>query len=167
MHKLILTTMVALTLPALASADISSHTSASSQTGGNMVGPGGKVETGSASASVTTSNVKGSSTSSVYIKTNANGEVYEETHTSNSSSVDVSVQATPKATTIDVREGAKPTVQKVIPVSGSVSGEVVATTSVATGEPATTTPKAEGLSVAATIVLAVQSFFAGIFSWFS
>ncbi len=167
MRALIVTTIVALALPAFASADIQSHTSASSQTGGNTVGPGGVVSTGATSASVSTSNVSGSSTSSIYIKTNANGEVHEETYTSTSSNVEVRVQATPKATTVDIKDEANGKVieQRVIPAA-DVSTEPGASTSVAVAEPASTTPVKEELTLGASIVLAVQTFFASILNWF-
>lgn len=170
MHKLIVTILVVLALPALVSADIQSHTSASSETGGNVVGPGGKVETGNTSSSVTTTNISGKSSSSIYIKTDTNGVVHEETHTSDSSNVQVSVEATPKATVVDVKEGADAKViqHKVIPAKAAVTTQVEpeATTSVAVADPAPATPLKEEISLGATIVLAVQSFFAGIFSWF-
>lgn len=165
MHKLLITTAVALALPALASATITSNTSASSESGGNIVGPGGKVETGASSASVSTSNVSGHSTSSIYIKTTVDGEVHEETYTSNSSSVDVSVKTTPKATTVDVQEAGERTRHEVVPASAPISAQSAATTS-ATTTATTSEPEQATLSLAASIVLAVQDFLAGILSWF-
>lgn len=157
--------MIALALPAVASAHITSNTSASSQTGGNVVGPGGKVTTGDTSASVSTSNVSGHSTSEVYIKTNTDGEVHEETHTSSASSVGVSVQASPMGTTVEVHEDGE-THRTEIPASAAVSVDAAATATASTTG-ASTTPVADTeLGLGASIVLAVQNFFAGILSWF-
>ena len=152
-----------LLIPGLAAADIKSSTSASSESGGNVLGPGGKVTTGGASASVSTSNTSGSSSSSVYIKTDANGVVHEETYTTNKSTVDVSVQTMPQGSEIEVREGVPPTVVRHEVVVASSSTESASGTANAS---ATTTPQEPGIGLGAQIVLVVQSIFMGLLSWF-
>jgi hypothetical protein len=177
LYKLLASLAIAASLPVMAHAQIYSHTSASSNTGGNAVGPGGIIETGGASASVSASSARGSSNSSVYIRTNANGTVREESYTSSSTDVSVSVESTPKETVIETREGAAPAVRKVIPASPkpaqaavqakrvAVPSLVPAAFSAASVVPASI-PQEQGLRLGARIALSVRSFFAGLFSWF-
>lgn len=174
MRTIIAITAVLL-VPGLAAASIESHTSASSQTGGNVVGPGGTVKTGDASASVTTSSsASGSSSSSYYIKTDINGQVHEEHHTSNTGDVSVSVQATPTETIVETREGASGAVKRTVvpaaPASAQVSAEAAspATTTATITAVATTSAAQEGdMGLGARIVLSIQSFFVGLLSWFT
>lgn len=137
--------LLVVSLPAMAHAQIYSHTSASSNTGGNVVGPGGKVITGNESASVRVSNTsaQGTSSSSVYIKTEVNGTVHEET-VATRGAMSVSVEATPAKTTIKVQEGTPP-----ITVRSYVAG-----------------PVPEGPGLGARIILAIQSIFLGLLGWF-
>jgi hypothetical protein len=162
-------------IPAMARAEIYSHTSASSNTGGNTAGPGGVVRTGGASASVSTTNAHGTSTSSVYIKTDANGTVHEESYESASGDVSVSVQSTPKETVIETKQGAAPAVKKVIPAEAdavrdgdndkaSASAQAEFAEPPAPSEPA---PGQEGTGIAALILNSLRSLVAGFFSWFS
>lgn len=163
--------------PGLASADIESRTSASSQTGGNVVGPGGKVTTGGASASVSTSNVSGHSSSSFYIKTDANGVVHEESYTSHSSDASVSVQATPTSTIVETSKGLSGTVERaVVPAAPArmhteqkqtvqASSSVSATVSATSTLTPTSTPT-EAVGLGTRIILSIQNFFAGVFGWF-
>ncbi len=161
LYKILLSLLV-VSLPAMAHAHIESSTSASSNSGGNVVGQGGTVTTGDSSASVQVSNTKssGSSSSSIYIKTEANGTVHEETIHSSDAHTDVSVETTHAGTKIQVREGTPPVVVKhqVVAASGTAATSTV-------GAEATTTPEVPA-GLASQIVLAVQSFFAGLLSWF-
>ncbi len=158
----ILTTLAILSLPGMAYAHIESSTSAVSNTGGNTVGAGGTVTTGNAVSSVQVSNTssQGTSSSSIYIRTEANGVVHEETVHSNDEHTDVLVETTPAGTEIEVRKGTPPTVVKHEVVSASSS----ASTSSAATE-ATTAPQ-EPTGFGAQILLAVQNIFLGILSWF-
>lgn len=159
-----------LLVPGLAAAHIESNTSASSVTGGNIVGPGGVVTTGGASASVSTTNISGKSSSSVYIKTDANGVVREESHTSSANDVSVTVQSTPQGTVVETREGSAPAVRRVVPTEptqmhteAQADVQAIATSEVAM---ATSVPQAEAsVSLGARIVLSIQNFFAGLFGW--
>lgn len=153
-----------LLLPSLAAADIKSSTSASSESGGNYAGPGGTVHTGSASASVSTSNVSGSSSSTFYIKTDAGGVVREESHTSGSADVHVSVQATPDEVIVETREGSAPAVRRVTPAQAD-TGTASSAAATTTQTDATSSP-AGALGLGTQIVLTIQSFFAGLFGWF-
>ena len=152
----------------MAHAQIYSNTSASSQTGGNVVGAGGNVETGDASASVTTSNVSGKSSSSVYIKTDVNGVVYEESHSSDSGDVSVEVTSIPAGVVVETREGASAPVRRTVTeVPATLRSDIeppMEATSSAQATSTLTTEEEAGLGTQ--IVLAVQSFFAGLFSWF-
>lgn len=178
-YKLLASIAIA-SLPVMAHAQIYSYASASSNSGGNAAGPGGRVETGGASASVSTSNIDGTSGSSVYIKTNANGAVHEESYTTPSGDVSVSVQSTPKETVIEAREGTAPAVKKIIPASpepvqeksaigtrakaAALPSLVPAVPSVASVASASV-PQEQGLGLGARIALSIRSFFAGLFSW--
>ncbi len=168
LYKTLLSLLV-VSLPAAAHAQVYSSTSASSQSGGNYAGPGGVVHTGSASASVSTSNVSGHSSSTFYIKTDAGGVVREESYSAGSADVHVSVQATPKEVVVETREGAGPAVRRVVPVQADAS----ATSSAAGGTPhladATSSPAGAGgavLGLGAQIARSIQSFFAGLLGWF-
>ena len=189
-HKLLATLLVALSLPAMAHAQIYSNTSASSNSGGNAAGPGGSVRTGDSSASVSASNssASGTSSSSIRIRTTVNGDSHEESFTSDSGDVSVSVQSTPEETVIETREGSAPAVKKVIPaqpkpqsakadakddIGANVKTEAQA--DAAAAAPAAPVAAAASASsdseeikpgLGAWIVRSVQSFFAGLFSWF-
>ena len=165
LYKTLLSLLV-VSLPAAAHAQVYSSTSASSQSGGNYAGPGGVVHTGSASASVSTSNVSGSSSSTFYIKTDAGGVVREESHTSSSTNVSVKVTATPEGTVVETQEGSAPVVRRTVPAqaAGATSSAAATSTQDATSSPA----EAGGgvLGLGAQIVLSIQSFFAGLLGWF-
>jgi hypothetical protein len=160
-HKILFSLLV-ISLPAMAHAQIYSRTTASSDSGGNAAGPGGKVETGSASASVTASSISGSSSSSIYIKTNG----HEESYSSGSSDVGVSVQATPKETVIETREGSAvkrtviPSASAPLQASAEPAGPAAA---VAEIMPAAARAQSPGLGAA--IVLSIRNFFAGLLGW--
>lgn len=160
-----------LMLPALAQADIVSHTSATSATGGNTAGPGGYVETGGASASVTSSSVQGRSTSSVYIETDVNGQAHTESYSSDSNDVGVSVQATPKETTVDIREGSPPETVRHEVYAGSdsatttASAEADASASASASTTASTTQPVAEAGFGVRIVAAIQGFFSSLLEW--
>ncbi len=160
LYKL-LTTLAVLSLPGMAYAYIDSNTSAVSNTGGNVAGPGGTVTTGSAVSSVQVSNTSshGTSSSSIYIRTEANGTVHEETFAGSGGNTDVSVETTPKGTQIEVREGTPPKVVRQEFISASTSSST-------TQSEAATSTGAPAAGLGAQIVLAVQSFFAAVFNWF-
>ncbi|MEK7068284.1 MAG: hypothetical protein AAB964_00535 [Patescibacteria group bacterium] len=88
--------------PALLHAQVYSTVEATANTGGNTA-ESGTVTTGNASASanVQTTSINGSST--VQIKTEANGQVYEETFSAPAGGVDVRVNATPAKTEVRVQ----------------------------------------------------------------
>jgi hypothetical protein len=163
----------------MARAEIYSHTSASSNTGGNAVGPGGVVKTGGASASVSATNAHGTSTSSVYIKTDANGVVHEESYDSASGDVSVSVQSTPKETVIETREGAAPAVKKTVPAPSRPAPADTETRAGAQGEaepaaPIVPAPAASSAAAAETspglgafLARSIQSLITALFSWFA
>ncbi|HEY4502082.1 MAG TPA: hypothetical protein VJJ20_03400 [Candidatus Paceibacterota bacterium] len=159
-----LTILTILSMPAMAHANINSNTSASSNTGGNVVGQGGTVTTGDAVSSVQVSNTsaQGTSSSSVYIKTEANGVVHEETYTSDKADTSVRVETTPKGSTIEVREGTPPTVVRQEFIYASTSSSTAADSGTSTE--ASAVASTEGLGVR--IILAVQNFFAGLLGWF-
>lgn len=168
-YKLLISVLVLTSLPAMAHAQINSHTSASANSGGNMVGPGGNVVTGDESASVqVTTNTSSSGTSSVYIKTDVNGDVHEEA-VEVRGATNVKVEAVPAKTTIQVQEGTPPTTVKSEVVSAaahapsdtSISG--VATAAVE----ASAAQAVVGPGFGTQIILAVRSFFAGLLSWFA
>jgi hypothetical protein len=93
-------------LASAASAQIYSHTEASSDTGGNVVGPGGTIVTGSESASVQVRNVVGG-TSSVQITTEVNGQVRQESFSADKK-LEVTVTATPERTETRVIRDERP-----------------------------------------------------------
>jgi hypothetical protein len=189
-HKLLAGLVIALSLPAMAHAQIYSNTSASSNSGGNVVGPGGSIRTGDSSASVSASNssASGTSSSSIRIRTTVNGEAHEESFTSGSGDVSVSVRSTPKETVIETREGTAPAVKKVIPAQPkpqSAKADAKADTQASAKTEAQATAQADAAVAAAPaasaaaaseeaepglgawIIRSVQSFFAGLFSWFA
>lgn len=189
-HKLLASLVIALSLPAMSHAQIYSNTSASSNSGGNTVGPGGSVRTGDSSASVSTSNssASGASSSSIRIRTTVNGEAHEESFTSDSGDVSVSVQSTPEETVVETREGSAPAVKKVIPAppkpqsskadarADTEAGAKTETQATAQADAAVAAAPAAsaaadseemGHGLGAWIVRSVQSFFAGLFSWFA
>jgi hypothetical protein len=160
-------------LPAMANAQIYSQSSASSNSGGNVAGPGGAIETGGASASVTTSNAGGTSNSSVYIRTQANGVVHEESYTSSSSEIGVSVRSTPKGTVIETSEGGAPAVRRVIPASAEpaqgredAQARAEATSSASPGAAASSTAAGAGIGLGAKIILSIEGFLSSLFRWF-
>jgi hypothetical protein len=161
-YKILLSLLVA-SLPALAHAQIYSSVSASSDSGGNTVGSGGKIITGDSSASVqVTTNTSSSNTSDVQIRTSVNGTMHEET-ASTKGATSVKVMATPQKTTIHVTEGTPPVVVKHEVVAAS--SEASASTSA--GEPwATTTLREAEAGFGARLVLSIQNFFTGLFGWF-
>lgn len=187
----ILASIAVASLPVMAHAQIYSSTSAAADSGGNVAGPGGRIETGGASASVSTSNssASGTSHSSVYIRANSDGAVREESYTSSSTDVSVSVQSTPEGTVVETREGAAPAVKKIIPASpnpahitaqakgaAGAHAEIAATPVVPTASstvpvapsiaPASLgVPREQDLGLGARIALSIQAFFAGLFSW--
>lgn len=128
-----ITIIAILLVPALVSANtVQSSVSATSNSGGNVVGSGGSVTTGNSSASVNvSSSVSGSSSSSVYIQTNANGTVHEETYTSESGQIDVSVEATPEEAKVEVRDGTKVIKQETVAAGEAVNASSSASTTVA------------------------------------
>lgn len=167
LYTILLSLVVGISLPAMAHAQIYSHTTATADSGGNVAGPGGTVTTGNSSASVQVHTTTSSSgTSSVYIKTDVNGTVHEETVPTRGAT-DVSVEATPTKTTTDVKEGTPPTVVRhtVVPAASSSASDEGSSSAPAAAQPSTTAQEG-GLGLGAQIVLAVQNFFAGIFSWF-
>lgn len=148
--------------PALASAhgSVQSSVSATSNSGGNVVGPGGKVETGNSSASANvSSSVSGSSSSSVYIKTNANGTVHEETYSSQSGQIDVSVQATPKETKVEVREGGQVIKQETVPAAAEAAAN-------ASSSASTTVAAEAGTAAPQGILQKIFALLGSLFSWF-
>jgi len=161
----ILLSLIIVSVPAMAHAQIYSNTSASSNSGGNVVGPGGTVTTGDSSASVqVTTNTSSSNTSTIEIKTNVNGVVHEESRTT-TGATNVEVVATPAQTTIKIQEGTPPVTVKHEVVTAAGSSSAASASNTATTTPyATTSPQEPGLG--AQIVLAVQSFLAGLLSWF-
>ncbi len=156
-----LLSLVVISLPGMAHAQIYSHTTASSNSGGNTVGAGGTVTTGNAVSSVQVSNTgsQGTSSSSIYIRTEANGVVHEETIHSDNTHADVSVETTPKGTQIEVREGTPPKVVRQEFISATTSPST-------TQSEAATSTEAPAAGLGAQIVLTVQSFFAAVFNWF-
>lgn len=169
LHKTLLSFAI-LFLPVMVHAQIYTHTSASSNSGGNVVGPGGRVTTGDSSASVqVTTNTSSSNTSTIEIKTTTNSAVHEETVTTRGPT-NVSVEATPATTTIQVEEGTPPVTIKrqvitppaaarEVPVSAiAVVGTVAMAESVAA-------PEESRLGLGTWIVLAVHNLFSGIFGW--
>lgn len=164
MKTALTTLLIALALPLAASADIQSSTSASSNTGGNVVGPGGKVLTGSVSASASVTNMSGQSTSSVYIKTNSDGEVEEQSYTSNSSHVQVSVDSTPTGTTVHVGEGspAKTVVNKTVSAGTKLEVVVPGMSSSSVTAAATTSTTIEPAS----LIDKLFDWIGGLFGWF-
>lgn len=164
--RLLIGLIAVLLAPSVVSAGITSNTSASSQTGGNTAGPGQTVTTGESSASVSTSNVSGKSSSSFYIKTDANGVVHEESSSSDSSDVSVKVQSTPAGTVVETREGASAPVMRTIPkATVSVQAEATSSTQEATTTDTTYIKEGEVPGLGTTIVLSIQNFFAGLFGW--
>lgn len=150
-------------VPALTSADIKSSTTATADSGGNYAGPGGTITTGSASASVTTSNVSGSSSSSFYIKADAGGVVHEESHSSDSGDVRVKVTTTPRETIVETQEGTAPAVKRVVEMQAQEAGAAAEATDSTT---ATTSVQGESMGLGAQIMLSIQNFFTGLFGWF-
>lgn len=130
--------------PAFAYAAIYSHTEAVSNSGGNTVGQGGTVTTGDASASVHVTTTNGEGSSTVYIKTEANGEVHEETLTAEKK-IDVSVVSTPAKTEVTVQRDSEP-VQTTVSSAGAATSSASTTVALSIAQP--------------------QSIFALVSAWF-
>lgn len=123
MVRLLITAMVVLA-PALAHAQIYSSVEATANTGGNTAGPGESVTTGDASASVQVTTQGNNQGSTVHVKTETNGQVYEKTVEANKK-IDVSVKATPQKTEVRVQKDNEPAVTVVTTASTSASSTVV------------------------------------------
>lgn len=144
-------------LPGVALAQIRSSVSAAANTGGNVAGPGGRVETGDASASVNvTTRLSGRSSSSILIETSANGIERKEAYASEDKEVDVSVSATPAETKIEIREGGP---------SGMIKQETVRAIKQAVPIIAASTTAAAEVAAKAAEPPAPQNFLQAVFSW--
>jgi hypothetical protein len=133
----------------VAHAQIYSTVESSSDTGGNYAGPGGSVTTGSAQSLVHVTNTNGQGSSTVYIKTEVNGAVHEET-VSGGGQVDVSVKATPKQTQVEIKKGAGAVVKKIIDTAASSTAGASATAST---------------TASTTVPVYTPGIIAKIFSW--
>lgn len=149
-------------LPLLAHGQIKSSVSAEADSGGNTVGPGGTIETGDERASTYVKNtVQGTSTNSVYIRTETKGEVHEET-IEEPGPVQVSVRATPAQTQVEIKKGNPlETVKKVVDTNPVALGATVQ----AQNSVATTAPEVVE-AVQTAIEQRIQNVINNIVAWF-
>ncbi len=155
-------------------AAVYSTVEASSDSGGNSVGPGGTIVTGSESASTYSTTIERAGSASVRIRTDINGTVHEQVP-GDANRVQVSVWAAPEAfattvTTSSIQSTPKksvpiplppPVVKKVVPTPaapyvGSASTSTVAAT-VAPAMPVVPEPQS--------IIAQVTAALSWLFSW--
>lgn len=160
--KYLLLVLAALLLPGASYAQ-AVGASATSNSGGNTVGAGGTVKTGAEVSSVQVTNISGEGQSSIYIKTDVNGAVHEETIIDASGVVDVSIEADGSKAQVEIRQGNPAAVVKKVydtsvPASITTISSTTGASSTISGTVVSEPPRATGI---------IQSIFAWLGTIFS
>lgn len=159
MKTALLISSLLLPLCAMAASTIYTHTSASSNTGGNTAEDGGTVETGNANSSVHTETTSNDGESTTQIHTETNGVVHDETVTGETN-VQVDVKATPEGADVKVQKG-----DTVTETHYDASGDE---TSSRQSDEVTFDLDAEANNLSSTIFVTLSGWFSGflhLFGW--